>query len=153
MPGVLLINLTFVSGILCGISSGIMQGKAEDAVRKEKPGEFPPTPVEIALAAWKAEREKLRAELRGAAPAEEEPSLCPGPKAGPETSDGRGASEAARDSWADVEMGAAQPPAVSPRSSGVQPPAKTKASASELGEASANKTRVKTSVHHTSGDL
>ena len=69
MPGVLLINLTFVSGIICGIASGSMQGNAENAVRKEKPGEFPPTPVEVALAAWKAEREKLKNEMRKGAAA------------------------------------------------------------------------------------
>jgi hypothetical protein len=61
MPGVLWINLTFVCSILCGISSGIMQGAAEGEVRKAEPGRFPPTPIEFALEAWKKEREEARA--------------------------------------------------------------------------------------------
>lgn len=64
MPGVLWINLTFVSAIGCGIASGIAQGCVEGGVRKAKPGEFPPTPMDIALEAWRAERDRIRAEMR-----------------------------------------------------------------------------------------
>ena len=159
MPGVLLINLTFVSGILCGISSGAMQGKAEDAVRKEKPGEFPPTPMEIALAAWKAEREKLRAELRGGATADpatdEEPSR-PKPGSGPSAQLGDD-GEGVNNTWSDVEMGAAQPPlaklAPARSSSGASGAigSGAEAEASKPGATSAE--RIKTSVHRTSGDL
>ena len=64
MPGVLWINLTFVGSILCGIVSGSLQGNAEGGVRKEQPGEFPPAPAEIALAAFRAERQRRKDELR-----------------------------------------------------------------------------------------
>ena len=56
MPGVLWINLTFVLSILCGISSGILQGCCEGGVRKAHPGRFPPTPFEAALAAYRDAR-------------------------------------------------------------------------------------------------
>ena len=59
--------MTFVGGILCGIVSGSMQGNAEGGVRKAHPGEFPPTPMEIAIEAWKAERDRIREEMRGRA--------------------------------------------------------------------------------------
>ena len=58
MPGALWINLTFVLGILFGISSGIAQGKFEEIVRKEKPGEFPDAPMTVFLKVWKEERRK-----------------------------------------------------------------------------------------------
>ena len=63
LPGVVWINLTFVGSILCGMFSGILQGAAEGGVRKAKPGEFPPTPVDIAIQTWKEERQKLREEM------------------------------------------------------------------------------------------
>lgn len=56
MPGVLWINLTFVLSILCGISSGILQGCCEGGVRNAHPGRFPPTPFEAALAAYRDAR-------------------------------------------------------------------------------------------------
>ena len=63
--GAIFINVTFVGGILCGIVSGSLQGNAEGGVRKAHPGEFPPTPMEIAIEAWKAERARIREEMRG----------------------------------------------------------------------------------------
>ena len=63
LPGVALINITFVGAILCGMISGMMQGCAESDVRKHHPGDFPPTPLEIAKLAWKAERQRIRAEM------------------------------------------------------------------------------------------
>ena len=94
MPGALWINLTFVFAILCGIVSGSLQGNAENALRKEKPGEFPPSPADIAIAAFKEERRRRKEELRrkagtGASADEPEPqpevpaaAQPPGQKAG-----------------------------------------------------------------------
>lgn len=64
--GAIFINTTFVGGIVCGIVSGVLQGKAEGAVREENPGKFPPTPLEIALLAWRNERDRIREEMRKA---------------------------------------------------------------------------------------
>lgn len=52
MPGAIFINLTFVSAIVCGIWSGVLQGKAEGAVRKENPDKFPPTLGEVVWEKW-----------------------------------------------------------------------------------------------------
>ena len=77
MPGVLWINLTFVLSILCGIGSGIAQGKFEEGVRKNNPGRFPPTPLEFARAVWKREREQIREMLRESRQPPPEPPANP----------------------------------------------------------------------------
>jgi len=56
--GAIFINFTFVSSIICGISSGSLQGNCEGQVRKEHPDKFPPTPLEHALKAWKETKEE-----------------------------------------------------------------------------------------------
>lgn len=93
MPGVLWINVTFVTATLCGIISGIMQGGAENGVRMDKPGEFPPSPADIAMAAFKEERKRRKEELRRAkselrrarspSKAQQSPGKQPAPQAQP----------------------------------------------------------------------
>ena len=72
MPGLLWINLTFVLSILCGISSGIVQGCCEGAVRKAQPGRFPPTPMDAAMEAYKLAKQEQQEERERQAEAERE---------------------------------------------------------------------------------
>jgi hypothetical protein len=60
--GLVMINLTFVASLLCGVGAGVLQQLAEARVRTANPGVFPPTPLQFAIEAWKQERERARAE-------------------------------------------------------------------------------------------
>lgn len=62
--GAFFINITFIASILCGASSGGMQGSAENGVREANPGDFPPTPIDVWLETWRAERQRIRQEMR-----------------------------------------------------------------------------------------
>lgn len=68
MPGVLWINVTFVLSIVFGVGGGIVQGVYEGGVRKANPDQFPPTPLQHALDAWRKEREEAVQEGRAPPP-------------------------------------------------------------------------------------
>ena len=84
MPGALWINLTFVGSIVCGAVSGGMQGSAEGGVRKAKPGEFPPTPMEIFIESFKSELHKHRGEMKAAKEQEKVVADKPSPQQSPQ---------------------------------------------------------------------
>ena len=44
---------TFVGSIICGIAAGVVQGKAEEAVKKKDPQRFPPGLGEYVGRMWK----------------------------------------------------------------------------------------------------